>query len=108
MAQIAPSLAVILALAHEVFSLPQGYATPIYCIIPAQEFRIEDVSDPYYADPESAGSMSCPAGETGECQHQKIFQHSVGVSQSISGEISTGPDLGEILSLGIAAGFEYS
>ncbi|SPO07761.1 uncharacterized protein DNG_10456 [Cephalotrichum gorgonifer] len=73
-----------------------------------QEFRIEDVSDPYYAEPESAGGMSCPAGETGDCEHNKAFQHSVGVSQSISGQVSTGLNLADILDLGLAAGFEYS
>lgn len=107
MAQIAPILAVVLALARPVFSLPQTDIT-LYCQYPGSEFRIEDVSNPYYVDAESVGGKSCPAGETGDCEHQTTFQHSVGVTQSVGGEASGGLDLGKLLNLGIAAGFEYS
>lgn len=95
-------------LSYPAISVPQHYASPIYCQNLIEDFRIEDVSDPYFADPESGGGMSCLAGERGECEHGKTFQHSIGVSQSINGEVTTGLNLRDLLDVGLGLGYEMS
>jgi len=107
-ARIASTFAAISVLACRALAAPQSYAAPIYCQHPKDDYKIEDVSDPYFKDAETVGGASCPAGDTGGCEHVKAWQHAVGVTQSVGGGVGVGLDLGKIFSLQADANYEYA
>lgn len=109
MARLVAVIAALSVLAPSVFASPQ-LNPPVtqICKVPNEEYEVTDVSDPYFTKAEPVGGSSCPQGEGNTCQHQKGYQHSVGITQSVSGGIAGGLNLGKIFSAGASLGYEYA
>ncbi|SPO01756.1 uncharacterized protein DNG_04429 [Cephalotrichum gorgonifer] len=106
MARITSTLVSLSALACRAMAAPQIMQPPWQppCQHPTTEYRIVEVSKPEYGPAEIVGGVNCPSGEVGECQHSQNYEHTVGVSQSVTG----GLELSQILGLSIGYGYEWS
>lgn len=117
MSHLISIIAALSALTPSAFAAPQSGPVPgvpnpanpdPVCPVPIEDYEVTEVSDPYFTKAEPVGGASCPQGDGGSCEHQKGYEHSVGVTQSLSGGISGGLDIKKIFNIGASFGYEYS
>lgn len=108
MTRLVTILAAVSALAPAVLASPQFIPQKPVCSKPWEDYEVTDVSEPYYTKAEAVGGSSCPQGAGNTCQHQKGYEHSVGITQSVSGGITGALDIGKIFNIAASFGYEYS
>ena len=100
MARLITVIAALSAFAPSVLAGPQGSLPERVCTEPNEEYEVTDISEPYSTKAESVGGAHCTQGNGINCQHHKGFEHTFGITQSLSGGISGALDVAKIFDIG--------